>query len=230
MRPRVAPDVAFDLQLPHGRCLAVRLPDVAPAVDALAESLLPAERAFAAGFGPVRRSTWVGGRVAMRLALGRLGVEAEAVLSDDRDAPLLPAGVAGSITHKQHIAAALVAREPRAKIGVDIEPDVKPRIDVSRKVLAEDEVAELAGMSDDERVKEVTLRFSAKEALYKALDPFVRRYVGFGEVSITPHPDGTARVRMRLASGEGPFAVDVRWQRLEGLVLTTARVSLAAPP
>lgn len=220
----MTPDVAFDLQLPHGRCVAVRLPEGAPAIEALAELLLPAERAFAAGFGPVRRRTWIGGRVAMRLALRRLGVEAEAVLSDDRDAPLLPAGIAGSITHKQHIAAALVGREARAKVGVDIELDVRPRFDVSRKVLAEDEHVELAGMPDDERVKQVTLRFSAKEALYKALDPFVRRYVGFGEVSVTPHPDGSAVVRTRLSSGEGPFAVEVRWERRDGLVLTTARV------
>jgi 4'-phosphopantetheinyl transferase EntD len=220
----VIPDVAFDLQLPHGRCVAVRLPDDAGAIDELAATLLPGERAFAAGFGAVRRRTWIGGRAAMRLALDRSGLQAEAVLGDVRDAPLLPAGTAGSITHKQHIAAALVATEARAKVGVDIELDQPPRFDVTRKVLADDEIAELAAVPEAERIREVTLRFSAKEALYKALDPFVHRYVGFGEVSVVPRPDGTTDVRTRLRAHEGPFAVEVRWQRIDGLVLTTARV------
>lgn len=220
------PDVAFDLELAHGRCLGVRLPEDAAGIDALAERLLPDERAFAAGFGPARRRTWIGGRVAMRLALERIGARAGAVLGDDRDAPLLPVGIAGSITHKQHVAAALVAREQSARIGVDIEVDEPPRFDVSSRVLADDELAELASWSEPQRVREVLLRFSAKEALYKALDPFVRRYVAFEEVSVTPRPDGTASVHTRLPPTEGPFDVDVRWRRLDGLVLTTARVKI----
>lgn len=221
------PDVvAFDLQLAHGRCLGVRLPEDAAAIDVLAAGLLPDERAFAAGFGPARRRTWIGGRVAMRLALDRIGAQAGAVLGDDRDAPLLPPGVAGSITHKQHVAAALVAREHRARVGVDIEVDEPLRFDVSRRVLADDEIAEVAALPEPERIREVLLRFSAKEALYKALDPFVRRYVAFGEVSVTPRADGRASVRTRLAAAEGPFDVDIRWQRLDGLVLTTARVQI----
>jgi enterobactin synthetase component D len=221
------PDVVvFDLQLAHGRCLAVRLPEDAAGIDALAALLLPGEREFAAGFGPARRRTWIGGRAAMRLALDRIGAPAGAVLGDDRDAPLLPAGIAGSITHKQRVAAALVARQERARIGVDIEIDEPLRFDVSRRVLAEDEVDEVAALPEAERTREVLLRFSAKEALYKALDPFVRRYVAFGEVSVTPQPDGSARVRTRLPAAEGPFDVEVRWQRLDGLVLTTARVQI----
>lgn len=219
--------VAFDLQLLHGRCVGVRLPPDAAGIDALAELLVPAERAFAAGFGPARRRTWIGGRAAMRLALDRIGAEAGGVFGDDRDAPVLPIGIAGSITHKQHVAAALVGREERARLGVDIEVDEPLRFDISRHVLADDEVAELAALPERERMCEVVLRFSAKEALYKALDPFVRRYVAFGEVSVTPCPDGTVAVRARLAPTEGPFAIAARWQRLDGLILTTARVQLA---
>ena len=73
----------------------------------------------------------------------------------------------------------------------------------------------------------MVLRFSAKEAIYKALDPWVRRYVAFREVDLTPLPDGTARVTMRLP--EGAFACDVRWRRLPGLVLTTAKVTGRSP-
>src|SRR5580698_483583 len=74
--------VAFDLELPHGRCLGVRLTPDAAGIDALAELLVPEERAFAAGFGPARRRTWIGGRAAMRLALDRIGVTAPAIFGD----------------------------------------------------------------------------------------------------------------------------------------------------
>ncbi|HEY8040408.1 MAG TPA: 4'-phosphopantetheinyl transferase superfamily protein [Polyangiaceae bacterium] len=223
----MSPELAFDLELAHGRCVGVRLPPAGPSFEALAGALLPEERAFAAGLGPVRRRGWVGGRVAMRLALARAGLEAPPVTSDERGAPVLPSGLAGSLSHKEHVAVALVAREARARLGVDIELDVPRRVDVSRRVLAEDELAEVAGLSPMEHDREVLLRFSAKEAIYKALDPFVRRYVAFREVSVTPREDGSAGARMHLPAAEGPFAVEVRWRRLDGLVLTTARVDLS---
>lgn len=222
--PRVAVDIAFDLALEHGRCLGVRIPGDDAALDALAEAVSPEERSRAASMPGLRRRTWLGGRAAMHEALSRLGVTPVAVPSDDRGAPILPAGLAGSITHKERVAAALVAHESTARVGVDVEMDVPRSPDIGRRVLTADEMAEIAPMAEDERAREVLLRFSAKEAIYKALDPFVRRYVGFLEVALTPRPDGTAVVVQALRENEGPFAVEVRWRRFDGLVLTTARV------
>lgn len=112
-----------------------------------------------------------------------------------------------------------------ARIGVDVELDVVGKIDVSSHVLAADEAIELEGMDAEARAREVLLRFSAKESIYKALDPFVRRYVAFHEVRVTPEPNGRARVTSRLGAGEGPFSFDARWRRLDGVVLTSARVT-----
>lgn len=223
--PRVVPDLAFDLELPHGRCVGVRLPEAPGVVEALAEAaLLPQERAFAATLGAVRRRTWTGGRIALRQALVREGIDAPPVLADGRGAPALPPGVAGSISHKEDMAVALVAREPGAKLGVDVERDAPGKLDISKKVLTDEELAELARLGSTERAREVLLRFSAKEAIYKALDPFVQRYVAFREVAVTPRPDGSAVVTQRLPAAEGPFAMDVRWMRRDGTILTTARV------
>jgi 4'-phosphopantetheinyl transferase EntD len=69
------------------------------------------------------------------------------------------------------------------------------------------------------------VRFSAKEAVYKAVDPFVRRYVAFSEAYVAPNEDGSAVARLTLRPDEPRFVVDVRWLRRDGLVLTTARVS-----
>jgi 4'-phosphopantetheinyl transferase EntD len=220
-------EIAFDRELAHGRCLGLRIPSGAADVDALAEAKLALEeRAFAATLRGLRRRFWIGGRAALREALARAGIACAApVLSDDRGAPLLPEGVVASITHKERLAAALVAREASARIGVDLEADVRGKQDIASRVLAEDELAELAHLEAEERARQVLLRFSAKEAIYKALDPFVRRYVGFQEVSVVPRADGSARVEARLREGEGPFDVEVGWSRFDGVILTTARIS-----
>lgn len=223
--PRVIPDVAFDLELPHGRCVGVRLPEALGVVEALAEGgLLAEERAYARTLGAVRRRTWLGGRIALRQALAREGIAAAPVLADARGAPALPPGVAGSISHKEDMAVALVAIDGRAKLGVDVERDAPGKLDISKKVLTDEELAEIAKLGSAERAREVLLRFSAKEAIYKALDPYVQRYVAFREVAVTPRPDGTAVVTSRLPAAEGTFAMDVRWMRRDGTILTTARI------
>jgi enterobactin synthetase component D len=222
----VTVDIAFDLALEHGRCVGVRIPAADPDLEALAEAALSTEeRARAEGMPLPRRRTWVGGRAAMHEALVRLGAASGSVPSDDRGAPILPGGIAGSVTHKDGLAAALALRESRARVGVDLELDVARSQDIASRVLTPGEIAEIAHLEAGARAREVLLRFSAKEAVYKALDPFVRRYVGFGEVAVSPCDDGTARVTAALPDPEGPFVIEVRWLRFDGIVLTTARVS-----
>ena len=228
-------EVLFDVTLDHGRCVGVTLPEGDEAITATAaERLLPEEREAAAALGPVRRRGWVGGRVAMREALTRIGKTAPPIFADERGAPRLPVELAGSISHKEHVAVALVTRVATGregkgegkgeKVGVDVEADAPRGRDIAAKVLRPEELAELAGMGAEERAKEVLLRFSAKEAVYKALDPYVKRYVGFLEIAVTLEKDGTGQVTPHLREGEGELAFEVRWMRRDGLVVTTARV------
>lgn len=221
----VLSEMAFELDLAHGRCVGVRIPATLEALDRLAESTLAAEeRAFAAEMAPLRRRTWIAGRAALRQALQQVGLDAPPVLVDSRGAPALPDGVAGSISHKEELAVALVARGT-ARVGVDLERDIVRPVDITAKVLTDAERAALAGLDDAERAREVLLRFSLKEAMYKALDPFVRRYVGFREVAVTPRASGEVTVETTLRAGERPFAIEATWRRFDGWILTTARVT-----
>ena len=113
-------------------------------------------------------------------------------------------------------------------VGVDVEVDEHRPHDIASRVLTDDEVTEVGSLEGARRQHEVLVRFSAKEAIYKALDPFVRRYVSFKEVSATPGADGTLEVRTHLANDEGPFLIESHWRLWEGFVLTTARVALHA--
>jgi 4'-phosphopantetheinyl transferase EntD len=223
----VTAEVLFDLELDHGRCVGIRIPDDAGALDALASAgLLPEEHAHAATLTPVRARTWVAGRAALREAARRAGLPCMSpVLGDDRGAPRLAPGAAGSISHKEHVAVALVTPEDGARVGVDVEVDVARKHDIARRVLTAAELVEIEGLADGARSREILVRFSAKEAIYKALDPFVRRYVGFEEVAVTPLAGGSARVVAELRHGEGPFAIAATWRAFDGLVLTTARVA-----
>lgn len=137
---------------------------------------------------------------------------------DDRGAPImvLPSTMAArvSITHKDDVVAALV--RPMAStlggatsslgiddsLGLDLEHrDGRSAVELerlARQVLRPEELASLPssrGHSDDERntyAAAVMARFSLKEAVYKAIDPHLRRYVGFLEVGVSPSDENSS--------------------------------------
>ena len=198
------------LALAHGACVIVELDDAA--ADAALAALAGAEQARAAGLGAVRRRAYVAGRTARRLALGDAGDPvAAALVADDRGAPVLPPGWIGSVSHKAGVAAALVAPAGAGRIGVDLERAAPPRGDIAPRVLTARELAQL-----DDRGRGVTLRFSIKEAIYKAIDPYLRRYVGFTEVELEFAGDAVA-VTTAL-----PFAIAATWREHAGHWLCTA--------
>jgi 4'-phosphopantetheinyl transferase EntD len=209
-------------ELEHGRLALVALDDDAAYAAALA-ALPEGERALAANAGPGRRKSLVAGRLAMRVLLP----DAPPILVDDRGAPLLPAAWVGSIAHKgdrgtgdSAVAVALVAPATGAHIGVDLERAGAPRVDIAHKILTPRELVTLP-----DRGPAVTLRFAIKEAIYKAVDPFVRRYVGFHEVELELG-DGDCDI----IAPDLPVAIEARWRELDGYWLATARATRSPSP
>ena len=78
------------------------------------------------------------------------------------------------------------------------------------------------------RDAEVLLLFSAKEAIYKALDPWVGRFVSFQEAQIAHAPGGGLAARLTLARGEGPFAVELHDAGDADVILVAARITPSA--
>lgn len=203
---------ASALSCPHGRIVLVELSQS----ELELVPLVGDEREVAARRSPTRRREFVAGRTALRAALG-LEV---AIVSDERGAPVLPSGWVGSISHKGARAAALAAPAGSGHVGLDLEIAAEPRGAIERRVLTAREQAQLTSR------REITLRFALKEAVYKAVDPIVRRYVAFDEVEVEPDAGGGCRVRV-VDPTRLPVELEAWWCEHDGLWLATARAKSA---
>jgi 4'-phosphopantetheinyl transferase EntD len=212
------------LGLEHGLCVLMRWPDGDPDKA----GLHPEERAFAAALPSRRRPVWAAGRLALRAAIERAGLTCDSpILSTGRGAPLFPAGIAGSLSHKQSggaiVAAALVAPGDEHSIGIDVEIAVPPVRDIGPKILTPDEAAQVQTLPPDRRRLETLLRFSLKEAIYKAVDPLLRRSLRFTDIAVTPLPGGAADLDWRIPTSATVSRAEAQWDQRDGLVIATAR-------
>lgn len=80
---------------------------------------------------------------------------------------------------------------------------MRRRVDLRRRVLTPSECGTLGSVSGVTEQEEVLLRFSMKEAVYKAAHPFLRRPLGFKDVS-------TCRLFCTLVGVEGVLR-EARW-------------------
>lgn len=231
--------VRFTWAVPEGMCVGVTL----PAMSADEVSLLnPAEREAAARLSATRQPTWVGGRLALRHALQTAGAGAAAtaaLLSLPTGAPSLPPGWAGSISHKSDLAVALAARADAGSLGIDCEYWRPRNLAIAARVLRPEERAALARLPDALRWQALMLAFSAKEALYKALHPHLRRFVGFQEAAI----DHLAEQAWLSPSSDAPSGLDVtlhlpersalaatgHWMLHDDKILVGVRVQMKPP-
>jgi len=181
--------------LPQGAVLAVW------GLDAREAGLLPGEGAAVTRAVPSRRLEFARGRACARAALAALGRDPVAVpVGPDRE-PIWPDGIVGSITHAGNRVAAVVApASDIVAIGIDVEtrrpmtPEVRDKV-----VLPDDRV--------DAGEAEPLVVFSAKEAVFKALFPGSRVWMGFDAVILEAEGQG-GRLRAR-PSGLSPASPGV---------------------
>ncbi len=149
-----------------------------------------------------RQTEFLAGRLCAREAMrqldGRLHVPA---VGEDR-APIWPADVCGSITHSTGWAAAVVAHKQQWRgLGLDTENllshDRASRL--AGEILTAAELAEMAAGPEDQIALRVTLTFSIKEALFKALYPIVHKRFYFEDAQLLEwSADGHARLQLLI--------------------------------
>lgn len=149
-----------------------------------------------------RQAEHLAGRLCARDALLALTGQPDVPAVGADRAPQWPNGVTGSITHGEGWAAAVVARTAHWRgLGLDVErllPESRAER-VQAAILTPAERAACHHLSAARRALCVTLAFSLKESLYKALYPLVRRYFHFQDAELLDLPAAEpGRVRLRL--------------------------------
>lgn len=184
----------FDLA--DGCLVATRFAAEALTADAFATAGIALPRRLVAAAAK-RRAEFLAGRLCARQALWHLDGRWQAPEMGEDRAPRWPEGCVGSITHAHGWAAALVApRSAYHGLGLDAERLLgdEEAARLARRVLTP---AERERLPADEAALAVTLTFSLKESLFKALYPLVGRRFYFPDAELLSwHPDGRARLRL----------------------------------
>lgn len=153
------------------------------------------------GAVPKRRSEFVAGRHVAARALAELAPRfAGAVVGvGEQREPLWPAGVVGSLTHAHGFAAAAVADAAQWRaLGIDSEKriDAARAREIAGTICRRDELEALPRVRDPETT--LTLLFSAKESLFKALFPLVRRWFDFLDADLVALDAATGALELAL--------------------------------
>ncbi|MCH2341719.1 4'-phosphopantetheinyl transferase [Pseudomonas sp. NPDC047963] len=147
-----------------------------------------------------RQTEFLAGRLCAHEGLRRVtGVPCIPAVNEDRS-PCWPAGVVGSITHGAGWAATVVARRAQWRgLGLDVEKQI-PTTRADRlvaEILTPRELEGYAALDETQRAQRVTLTFSIKESLFKALYPLVNKRFYFQEAELIHH-DSSGYARLRL--------------------------------
>ena len=147
-----------------------------------------------------RQAEFLAGRVCARAALQQLeGSSVIPPIGDDR-APIWPPHISGSITHSTGRAAAIVAHKRDWRgLGMDLENllDAERAERLAGEILNPPELQRMAAGRRDDLALCVTLTFSVKESLFKALYPIVQQRFYFEHAEVLEW-NRQGRVRLRL--------------------------------
>ena len=184
------------------------------------------------GAAPKRLGEFLAGRLAAREALRPFGLAGSTVAIGSAREPLWPEGMEGSISHSQ-LAGQGVAlcgvRPAQGGMGLDLEAwlEADQAAQLWPGIVDEDEWGRLeagAGAVGLDRAQGLTLVFSAKESLFKALYPRVGRYFDFLDARWLGMTAQTLTLELKVPltpTLPAGWRCTLHWQRLPGGVLTT---------
>ena len=135
------------------------------------------------GYHPNRKDEFLLGRVcaskAYELCTGRKLLSLP--VNPDRS-PEWPSDVVGTISHNQYWVGAAVAKSTdMIGIGMDFEVLGRTKIELAKQIRTPQDLKKHPKLSDEELL---TIIFSCKESLYKALYPNVKKFFGFEDAAL----------------------------------------------
>lgn len=147
-----------------------------------------------------RKGEYLAGRIASRLTQYLLGLSPEPVGTGQHRNPMWPTNTLGSITHANSYAiVAMALAQNFHRIGIDYEPwiDVSTIKFVIDIIMCDREKTKIEIDSRTPR-KDITIIFSAKESLFKALYDECGEYKDFHAAEFVTIDHQRSSVRLRL--------------------------------
>ena len=178
-----------------------------------------------------RQAEFLAGRVCARAALHQLeGLSFIPAIGEDR-APVWPAHITGSITHSTGRAAAIVANKAHWRgLGMDLENllDAARAERLAGEILTGPELQRMAAGIGDQLAMLVTLTFSVKESLFKALYPIVQKRFYFEHAEVLEWNEG-GEVRLRLLTDlssewRSGIELDAQFAVMDGQLLSLVSI------
>lgn len=181
-----------------------------------------------------RQAEFLAGRVAACDALSDLGVTARQLPVGPHRSPIWPAGVVGSISHNDRMAIAVAQHcggmaDNGLMLGVDVENWIDPAgiAAIEGAISHRSESERLTALSLPHHQR-ITILFSAKESLFKALYPYVRQYLDFTDSRLMAWDEQAASLTLALTPevatlAGGPLTFCVHYQCDARSVITLAR-------
>jgi enterobactin synthetase component D / holo-[acyl-carrier protein] synthase len=142
--------------------------------------------------------------------------------------PLWPDGWVGSITHANRIAAAAVAcRSSCGALGIDVEERIAPTLaaEISSQISSPGEMSLLKALDPPTAL---TVIFSAKESLYKALYPYVLKFFDFAAATVSGFSETSVHLSLTENWGDGwrkGTCVPVQYSIVRDHIFTAACMS-----
>ncbi|MBB1519130.1 4'-phosphopantetheinyl transferase family protein [Aquipseudomonas guryensis] len=179
-----------------------------------------------------RQGEYLAGRLCAREALRQLHGKPSVPGRGEDGAPQWPSGVVGSITHGAGQAAALVAHARDWQgLGLDVEQQLSATraAKLAGEILTPAELERASGLEAEAFARLVTLTFSLKESLFKALYPLVRQRFYFHDAELLHWgEDGRARLRLLIDLGSGWSSgseLDGQFAEFDGYLLSLIGVA-----
>lgn len=136
-----------------------------------------------------RQAEYLAGRYCAIESLNRMGLKIDnfqGLPIGKQRSPYWPKGVLGSITHTEDTAMSIVAKEQTYSfVGIDYERIMNHQLamDIYTSIISKQEFKYICSIEVPLNIL-VTLVFSAKETIFKALYKYVQDYFGFEEAFI----------------------------------------------
>jgi 4'-phosphopantetheinyl transferase EntD len=180
-----------------------------------------------------RKAEFLAGRIAANHAMLQLGVKPSIVNIGKHRQPVWPAGIMASITHHNGQVFCLMCKQTLNTIscmqpGIDFESILSTQdlATLAPSIVKPDELTIIARYFEQQE-HGLSVIFSAKEALFKALYPEVGRYFDFLDVRLSNVDVEHSALELSLNGDLSPLLISgcmfkVFWRTIDNSVLTWA--------